>query len=119
MSEERESIGRIEVAPEVIAMIAYFATLRVDGVVKTASIPSDVARAYRRTTRKEGIILDLSEDKVRFNIYVIMDSQVNIMETSRKLQTAVAETINTLVGINVDTVNVHVDDVEYEKGQAV
>ena len=33
MSEQRESIGRIEVAPEVLATIAHFATLRVDGAL--------------------------------------------------------------------------------------
>ena len=117
MSEERESIGRIEVAPGVLARIAHFATLRVEGVAKMTSMPAEVARLFRRTTRHEGIILDLSDNKVRFDIYVIMEPHVNIMETSHNIQAAVIEAIDTMVGIPVDTVNVHVEDVIYAQGE--
>jgi uncharacterized alkaline shock family protein YloU len=116
MSGERESIGRIEVAPGVLARIAHFATLRVEGVAKMSSLPADVARLFRRATRHEGIVLDLSENQVRFDIYVIMEPHVNIMETSQAIQTAVAEAIDTMVGIPVDAINVHVEDVIYEQG---
>ena len=48
-----------------------------------------------------------------------MDPHVNIMETSRALQTAVAEAVNNMVGIEVDAVNVHVEDVVYAQDEAV
>lgn len=115
----RESIGRIEVAPEVLATIAYYATLRVDGIAKMAPIPPDVARLFRRDTRHHGVLLDLvDEGRVKFDIYVIMNPHVNIMETSQRLQTAVMEAIDTMVGIPVDAVNVHVEDVIYAQGEA-
>ncbi len=113
MNEERESIGRIEVAPGVLTTIAHFATLRVEGVAKMTLIPPDVARLFRRAPRHEGVLLDLSDNKVRFDIYVIMEPHVNIMETSHKVQAAVLEAIDTMVGIPVDAVNVHVEDVIY------
>lgn len=113
MSEQTESNGRIEVAPGVVATIAYFATLRVEGVAKMAPIPADASRLFRRQYRQDGIILDLSNDKVRFDIYVIMKPDVNVMETSHALQTAVAEAVDTMVGLPVDAVNVHVEDVIY------
>jgi len=114
----RESIGRIEVAPEVLATIAYYATLRVEGVAKMAPIPADVARLFRRETRHNGVLLDLVDDRIKFDIYVIMNPHVNIMETSQRLQTAVIEAIDTMVGIPVETVNVHVEDVVYAQGEA-
>lgn len=116
MSEKQESIGRIEVAPEVLATIAHYATLRIEGVARMSSIPADVARLFRRATRHDGIVLNLSEQKVRFDIYVIMEPHVNIMETSQKIQTAVVEAIDTMVGIPVNAVNVHVEDVIYAQG---
>jgi uncharacterized alkaline shock family protein YloU len=118
MSEERESIGRIEVAPEILAMIAHLATLRVEGITKMAPIPADVARLFRRDVRRDGVLLDWSDNKVRFDIYVIMDPQVNIMATSRALQAAVVEAIDTMVGIPVSAVNVHVEDVVYAHEEA-
>jgi uncharacterized alkaline shock family protein YloU len=120
MSETpKESIGRIEVAPEVLATIAHYATIRVEGVSKMASIPADAARIFRRATRHNGVLLNLVDDKVSFDIYVIMDPNVNLMETSQKLQTAVLESINTMVGIPVEAINVHVEDVVYLQGETI
>jgi len=117
MSEERESIGRIEVAPEVLATIAHFAVLRVDGVSEMAPIPPQIARMFRRATRQDGIVLDLSDNQVKFSIYVIMEPQASVLETSRQVQSAVSESIDTLVGISVDAVNVHVEDVLFKQGE--
>ena len=119
MSEQYESIGRIEVAPEVLATIAHFAVIRVDGVSRMAAIPAHISRMFRRATRQDGILLDLSENKVRFSIYVIMEPQASVLETSRQVQSAVVEAIDTLVGIPVDSVNVHVEDVVYSQGEVV
>lgn len=119
MSEKQESIGRIEVVPEVLVTIARFATLEVEGVRQFAPVPSDMARLFQRGLRQEGVVLDLSENRRTFNIYVIMDPHVNLLETSRKVQTAVTEAIDTMLGIPVDAVNVFVEDVLYTKGEVV
>ena len=120
MSDERESIGRIEVAPDVLVTIAHFAALRVDGVAKMAPIPADVARLFRREARHSGVHLDLSDhNKIKFDIYVIMDPHVNMMEASQRLQAAVVEAIDTMVGIPVEAVNIHVEDVIYTQGEAI
>ena len=90
MTESPASIGRIEVAPDVLATIAYYAALRVEGVAKLSPIPAEVARLFRRETRHHGILLDFNDsNSVKLDIYVIMDPHVNIMETSKRLQTAV------------------------------
>lgn len=106
-------MGRIEVAPDVLAMIAYSAACRVEGVAKMAPVPADASRLFRRHARHDGIVLDLADNRIRFDIYVIMEPDVNIMEASQALQTAVAEAIDTMVGLPVDAVNIHVEDVVY------
>ena len=119
MSETKESIGRIEVAPEVLVTIARIAVERVEGVDQLAQVPADIARLFQRGLRQDGVLLDLSENKVRFNIYAIMSPHVNLLETSRAVQTAVTEAMDTMVGIPVDAVNVFVEDVHYSKGEVV
>ena len=84
-----------------------------------AAIPQHIARMFRRATRQDGILLDLSDSQVRFSIYVIMEPQVNVLEASREVQSAVTEAIDTLVGIPVDTVNVHVEDVTYSQEEVI
>jgi len=119
VSETYESVGRIEVAPEVLVTIARYAVQRVEGVQQLAQVPADIARLFQRGLKQDGVLLDLSENKVRFNIYVIMAPHVNLLETSRTIQTVVSEAIDTMVGIPVDAVNVFVEDVHYSKGEVV
>ncbi len=116
LDQVNESMGRIEVAPEVLATIAHYATIRVDGVAQMAPIPPHIASMLRRATRQDGIVLEVSNNRAKFNIYVIMEPQVNVLEASREIQTVVTEAVDTLVGIPVDTVNVHVEDVTYGQG---
>ena len=117
MSEKQESVGRIEVAPGVLATIAQVAALRIEGVAKMSPIPADMARLFRKSPRIEGVLLEVADNKVKFDIYAIMEPHVNIMETSLKVQAAVVEAIDTMVGIPVDAVNIHVEDVVYAQGE--
>jgi uncharacterized alkaline shock family protein YloU len=119
MSDRKESIGRIEVAPEVLVTIARYAVQRVEGVQQMSQVPAEMVRLFQRALRQDGVLLDLSENKVRFNIYVIMAPHVNLLEASRTIQSAVAEAVETMIGISVDAVNVFVEDVHYTKGEVV
>lgn len=119
MENKRESYGRIEVAPEVLATIAHYAASRVDGVVKMADVPADAQRMFRKATKHNGVLLDMADNQIKFDIYVMMSPQVNIMETSQALQTAVAESIANMVGVPVTAINIHVEDVIYGQGEAV
>ena len=117
-SPERESIGRVEVAPGVLTTIAHYATLNVDGVNKMAPAPADVGQLFRRhVARNEGVVLDYSSGNLIFDIYVLMDPHVNVRETSRRLQASIVEAIDKMVGVPVDKVNIHVEDVVYDVGE--
>ena len=83
-----------------------------------APIPAHIARVFQRATRQDGIVLDVVDSRVRFNIYVIMEPQVNVLDASREIQAAVTEAIDTLVGVPVEAVNVHVEDVAYAAGRS-
>lgn len=115
--EQHESIGRIEIAPGVLTSIAFHTTLSVEGVNKMATIPADVSRLFRRAYREGGVLLHYEEDRLDFDIYVLMDPHVNVLETSRAVQKGVIEAIEKMVGITVDAVNVHVEDVVYAMNQ--
>jgi uncharacterized alkaline shock family protein YloU len=113
MNERHESIGRIEVAPEVLLTIVRKAVLDKKGVRAMAPIPSDVGNFFRRPSRQDGVVLAYEDNRLTFDIYVFMDPDVNLRETSRAVQVAVIEAIDKMVGIPVDAVNVHVEDVLY------
>lgn len=115
MSEEEQqiSIGRIEIAPEVLTTIAQITTLSVEGVNRLAPVPADVSRIFRRAVRDDGVLLNYADGNLTFDIYVLMNPHVNVLETSQVVQAAVIEAIDKMVGLPVDVVNVHVEDVIY------
>ncbi|HSH04419.1 MAG TPA: Asp23/Gls24 family envelope stress response protein [Anaerolineae bacterium] len=120
MDEVEESLGRIEVAPEVLTTIAHEATKSIEGIAAMSPVPNDVARLFRRSSRQaNGITLDIQDGSLTFDIYILVDPQVNVVETSRQLQTAVIEAIDKMVGIEVTAVNVHVEDVLYDSNETV
>lgn len=108
------SLGRIEVVPEVLMTIAYHTALKVEGVARMAEAPAGMLRRYRRRPRHNGVLLDMRDDQIALDLYVVMAPQVNIMEISRNLQAAVMEAMDRMVGVPVTTVNVHVEDVTYQ-----
>ncbi|MCI0393584.1 MAG: Asp23/Gls24 family envelope stress response protein [Chloroflexi bacterium] len=115
--EEKESIGRIEIAPDVLTTIAHYVTLGVEGVNKMAAVPRDVGHLFQRAARQDGVLLDYADGRLAFDIYIIMDPHVNMLETSRAVQAAVVEAIDKMVGLPVISVNVHVEDVFYEQDE--
>jgi uncharacterized alkaline shock family protein YloU len=117
MAEQQESMGRIEVAPEVLLTIVRKAVLDIRGIRSLAPVPADVGNLFRRSARHEGIALDYREKRLTIDIYLFMDPNVNLRDTSRAVQVAVIEAIDKMVGIPVDAVNVHVEDVVYTQGQ--
>lgn len=112
-NEPLESIGRIEIAPEVLTTIARHVTMGVDGVTKLSPVPADVSRLFGRAIRDQGVLMDYSDDMLAFDIYVLVDPHASVMETSRNIQKAVVEAIDKMVGLPVKVVNVHVEDVVY------
>lgn len=116
--ESKEAIGRIEIAPEVLTTIAHYTTLSVEGVNALAAIPTDMSRLFRRAIKHDGVVLHYDEGRLVFDIYVLMAPHVNVLETSHTIQAAVLEAIDKMVGIPVDAVNVHVEDVVYAFDEA-
>ena len=117
MTQQYDSVGRIEVAPEVLIAIARQAIIETRGVRAMAAIPSEMANLFRRSTRHDGIVLDFADNRLTFDIYVYMDPGVNIVESSQTMQAAVIEAMDKMVGIPVKAVNIHVEDVVYGQNQ--
>lgn len=112
-TDDESDFGRIQVAPEILIAIAESNIVAADGVIRHAAPPSADLRRRDKRLRKDGILLTMDENRVIFDIYVIMDADVNMMETSRRLQQAVNESVKQMSGIKVNAVNIHIEDVTY------
>lgn len=103
----------IVISPGTLITIARYATLQVEGVSRMGTIPASVHRLLRRVPAAHGVVLDIEDNQVALDLYVILKPNVSMREVSREVQRAVTRAIKELVGMDVMGVNVHIADVDY------
>lgn len=106
--------GKTTVAPEVLLTISRLTTLEVQGVSRLSPVPAGINRLFKRGFG-EGVVIDVQENTVSADIYVILEQDVNIRDVSRNIQRSVARAISEMVGMQVGRVNVHIEDIDYEE----
>jgi uncharacterized alkaline shock family protein YloU len=104
--------GTTTMAPGVLVTLARLTALAVPGVAELASTPGGVNRFFRRGSG-EGVRIQVEEDCVCVDLYLILDQDTNVREVSRKVQSEVARAIKDMVGMEVQRVDIHIEDIAY------
>ena len=110
--EYPKSSGKTTIAPEVLLTIARLTTLEVEGVSRMSSVPAGFNKLFNRKFG-EGVRLEIQDDVVNVDIFIILKSDVSIREVSRTIQFEVCRAISEMVGMQVGFVNIHVEDIDY------
>lgn len=108
-----ERLGTVRVSSQVLATIARLTTLSVPGVVRMyRDLSSGMDRLWRGRGAGDGVRVEVVDDVVSVDIFVIVAHEVNIYELGREIQARVSRAIKDMVGMPVLAVNVHVENVE-------
>jgi uncharacterized alkaline shock family protein YloU len=112
MAEQR---GVISIAPAVLATVAAYAALAVPGVASLSRRPAmRMDRLLRRTAVSDGVAVEVVDDSAKIDLFLIYDRTVDMLETSRRVQSEVMRAVQETVGMAVGEINVHVTDVVVE-----
>jgi uncharacterized alkaline shock family protein YloU len=114
MSGSERPPGKTTVSPDVLISIAKLSALGVPGVSHMAPISGGVNRLFRKGAN-EGVRIDVEEDTVFADIYLVLKQDVNIREVSRNVQQQVARAIQEMVGMDVGHIDIHIEDIDYEE----
>jgi uncharacterized alkaline shock family protein YloU len=104
--------GTTTMAPGVLVTLARLTALAVPGVAGLAATPRGVNRFLRRSSG-EGVRIEVEGDSVCVDLYLILDQDTNVREVSRKVQAEVARAIEDMIGMEVQRVDIHIEDIEY------
>jgi len=104
-----QKLGTVIISPAVLSMIARLTTLSIPGVARMMSSP--VRRVFG-ARGYDGVELQVEDDTVVLDVFVIAASDVNMLRLSREIQGKVTRAIHEIVGMPVREVNVHIVDVE-------
>jgi uncharacterized alkaline shock family protein YloU len=114
MSGSDRPPGKTTVSPDVLISIAKLSALGVSGVSHMAPISGGVNRLFRKGAN-EGVRIEVEDDTVYADIYLVLKKDVNIREVSRNVQQQIARAIQEMVGMDVGHVDIHIEDIEYEE----
>jgi uncharacterized alkaline shock family protein YloU len=111
MVTTRHPNDTVTIAPGVLLTVARMATLGVPGVERMGSTPGGVDRLFRRVPAANGVQITINDGTVIAHLYVVADAAANLREMSVNIQKSVARSIRDLLGMKVESVNVHIEDV--------
>jgi uncharacterized alkaline shock family protein YloU len=111
MAVEPQPLGVVRVARQVLSTIVIHTALRIPGVVHMAQIGDQWSRFLGREVPGQGVALAVKDNTVSANLYIVVNSGVDIVEVGTAVQEEVASAIEMMVGMQVQEVNVYIQDV--------
>ena len=113
MSENKEFGGQIEIADEVIGVIAVTAALEVEGVSGNATKALTELFGKKGQTRCLKVAKD--ENDVVLDMDIIVNFGTKVQVVAEEVQKKIKNAVETMTGLNVPVVNVSVSGIVKEK----
>jgi uncharacterized alkaline shock family protein YloU len=111
--------GTVTIAPEVLVTIVRLATEDIPGVHSMSTAwTRDVNRFFGNTSVGDGVQTSVQGERVSVDLYVVVEPDINMLELGRHIQAEVAQSIEDLLGMVVQDVNVHIEDVYYPPAES-
>jgi len=111
------NLTKTTIAPDVLITIARLSALSVPGVSRMAQVKGGVNRLFKRGA-PEGVRIEVEDNILVANLYLILKKDVNIRQVSRNVQGQVARALQEMVGMDVSEVQIHIEDIDYEDIEA-
>ena len=109
------TVGTVQIADEVVAVIAGMAATEVDGVASMGgNITSELVGKLGMKNLSKGVKVEVLEGVVSVRLALNIKYGYNIPDTSQKVQEKVRTAIETMTGLEVADVNISIADVVLE-----
>jgi uncharacterized alkaline shock family protein YloU len=113
---ENGNIGEVQIADEVVAVIAGLAAKEVKGVASTSgSATNELAGKFGKKNLSKGVKIQVSLDEVSVDMALTMDYGYGIPETAKQVQEKVKLAIENMTGLMVKEVNIRIAGVNIVK----
>ena len=109
--------GKTTVAPDVLVTIARLSALSVPGVSRMANVTGGVNKLFKRGVH-DGVRLEVKDNTVFANLYLVLKRDVNIREVGRNVQAQVARALQEMVSMDIGEIEIHIEDIDYEDQEA-
>ncbi len=115
MSSGHNSLGKIEIAPEVIEVIAGIAAYEVEGVAQMrGSFATGVVERLGKKNHGKGVKVELTEQGIIIDVFCTMKFGVSIPAVAKKIQDNIRQALLNMTALDAEEVNVHIVGVQFE-----
>ena len=103
----------ITYATDVVAIIAGLAANEVEGIAGMCNVSGNILNKNRNVTR--GVKVEMGTEEVAVDLYVVVEYGTPIQRAAMDAQESVRKAIESMTGLHVVRVDVHVQSVSFER----
>ena len=112
-----ENLGKVTIAPNVLVTIVQKTTMSEAGVARLCDNVPGVRRLLGLQTVGRGVQVNVGDNCVTVNVYLMARRDVDLLQMGRNLQNQIVRAIQHIVGMDVLEVNIHIEDIATELSQ--
>jgi len=115
-----DSSGSVKISDDVVSVIAGIAATEVEGIVgMSGGIVGDISEILGKKNLSKGVKVDVGEREAALDLFVITRYGVRIPEVAYRVQEKVKQAVESMTGLRVVEVNIHVHGVAFQEGRDV
>ena len=114
--QDDDSKGMVQIADDVVAVIAGLAATEVKGVAAMAgNITNEIMSKVGRKNLSKGVKIVVNGKRVKISLAIMMEYGYNIPGTCSKVQDRVKTAVENMTGLTVTDVDIRIASVEMRK----
>ena len=107
-----EDVGQVQIADEVVAVIAGLAATEVEGVAKMSG--NEIVSKLGMKKLSKGVKVTITGTQVDVTLNLVLSYGVSIPKTSQEVQDKVKSAIETMTGLTVSEVNIRIAGIQMD-----
>ncbi|MBQ9478044.1 MAG: Asp23/Gls24 family envelope stress response protein [Selenomonadaceae bacterium] len=112
------NLGAIKIADEVVSIIAGLAATEIEGIAgMSGGLVGGIAEMLGRKNFSKGVKVEVGEREAAIDLYIIVNYGVRIPDVALAAQENIKQAIETMTGLSVVEVNVHVQGVNFPEDE--
>lgn len=117
---ETDEVGNVKISVEVVSTIAGIATSEVNGVAGMyGTFAGGIAEMLgAKKSPSKGVKVDMEGNTATIDLYIVVEYGVRIPELAWEIQENVKNNVETMTGLDVQKVNIHIEGVDFGKDKA-
>lgn len=110
-----EGAGEVRISTDVIIVIAHTAVMETEGVAgMSAGIADNIQQVLGRKGGTKGVKVELTGREVAIDLFLIVDFGARIPDVAWRAQERVKQAVESMTGLDVKAINVHVQGVSFD-----